>query len=417
MRNTRYFELAVLSLVCASSAFFSACRNESHSPQHESPEEAPFARGPHRGRMLSCEPFSLEVSIFETGTPPHFRVYGTKGKAPIAPGDLSVSVVLQRLVRPPEAISFSPVGDFLESNEEIVEPHSFDVKVRAQYDGAPCEWSYSTYEGRTQIPQDVAQRSGIVAERAEPHVIRSYVRARGKILPSEHRIAHVIPRFAGVVREGRKHVGDPVEKGEVVAVIESNQSLQPFDVRAQISGTVINGHVIIGEFVPDSEWIYVIADLSVIWADLFVPLRDTKKLSVGQDVRISSVNSVSVSEGRVTYLAPYADERSQSRLVRVELPNPNSEFLPGEHVTGDISVEAAAVPVAIRRSAVQRFNGSSAVFVKSGDTYEAQPIETGREDGDWVEVVAGLEPNAEYVTENSFLVKADILKSGATHDH
>jgi len=219
------------------------------------------------------------------------------------------------------------------------------------------------------------------------------------------------------VREGRKHVGDAVEKGEVVAVIESNQSLQPFDVRAQISGTVINGHVIIGEFVPDSEWIYVIADLSVIWADLFVPLRDTKKLSVGQDVRISSVNSVSVSEGRVTYLAPYADERSQSRLVRVELPNPNSEFLPGEHVTGDISVEAAAVPVAIRRSAVQRFNGSSAVFVKSGDTYEAQPIETGREDGDWLEVVAGLEPNTEYVAENSFLVKADILKSGATHDH
>jgi len=379
--------------------------------------EAELARGPHRGRLLSCDAFSVELSMFENGGEPRLRLYAYRNDEILPPQDLDAAVTLTRLGEVRDVISFSRIGDFLESQQDIYEPHSYDVHVRASVGGEACEWNYASYEARTIIPDEVARRTGIVSERATEQEIKGIVRARGKILPSEHRIAHVIPRFAGVVREGRKHVGDPVEKGEVVATIESNQSLQPFEVKSQISGTVINGHLIVGEFVPDSQWIYIVADLSVVWADLFVPLREADKLALGQEVVVASVNSSARTQGRVTYLAPYVDEKSQSRLVRVELPNPHNEFLPGAHVIGDIVVEEAKVPVAVRRDAIQRYNQWLVVFAKVGDTYEARPIQTGREDSAWAEVVAGLRPNSEYVSENAFLVKADILKSGATHDH
>ena len=120
---------------------------------------------------------------------------------------------------------------------------------------------------------------------------------------------------------------------------------------------------------------------------------------------------------KVIYVAPYADEKSQSRLVRVEIPNPNTEFVPGSHVTGDLVTETTEVPVAVRKEAIQRFKHWQVVFKKEGDTYEVRPLELGRSDGEWIEVKSGLSAGEEYVTSNGFLVKADVLKSGATHDH
>lgn len=390
--------------------------HEHHDHDHEHAHEE-AARGPHQGRTFSCGDVSGELAIFEHGSAPHFRLYTTQDGTLVPPKEVSASVTLKRLGDVVDQVSFEPVGDFLESREEIDEPHSFDVSIRVASRGQSCDWSYSSYEGRTTIPEDVAKRSGITTEPAGPRNIVTTLLTRGKILPSEHRIAHIIPRFSGVVREGRKHIGDPVAKGEVVAVVESNQSLQPFEVKSQLAGTVISGHLIVGEFVPENQWIFVVADLSVVWADLFVPLRNAKKVAVGQVARISSVHSEASVEGRVTYVAPYADEKSQSRLVRVELPNPEAVFLPGAQVTGDVVIDDAQVPVAVRRDAVHRFGAWEVVFKRSGDTYEASPLELGRSDGEWVEVKSGLSAGEEYVASNAFIVKADILKAGAAHDH
>ncbi len=417
--KTKHIAVAISVVLVAIASSLVACRSsDSHGGHdHHAEHEEEAVRGPHGGRVFSCGSSEAELSIFERGMPPHFRLFLTKKGQPVPPSSASATVTLKRLGAAPELVEFEPIGDFLQSKQEIVEPHSFDVEGHVALGEGACDWRYSSYEGRTTIPADVAERSGIVAERVGSKTIATVLRARGKILPSEHRIAHVIPRFSGVVREGRKHVGDPVEKGEVVAVVESNQSLQPFEVKSQISGTVISGHLIVGEFVPDSQWIFVVADLSVVWADLFVPLRDSKKVAVGQAVRIQSVNSDASVEGKVTYVAPYADEKSQSQLVRVELPNPNTEFLPGAHVTGDISIESVEAPVAVRNEAIQRFGRWTVVFKREGDTYEARPIELGRSDSAWTEVKSGLSAGEEYVVANSFLVKADILKAGATHDH
>jgi cobalt-zinc-cadmium efflux system membrane fusion protein len=388
-----------------------------HEHGHGAKHSAEPVRGPHHGRMLTKGDFSVELQIFETGVAPQYRIYGYHRDHALVPTDFTASVSLKRLGKESEQFIFKPVADFLTSDTVVSEPHSFDVEVKAEYKGEMFSWKFDSYEGRTEIPDQVAERSGIKTEQAQTRLIKTVLKTRGKVLPSEHKIAHIIPRFSGIVREGRKHIGDRVEKGEVLATIESNQSLQPFEVRSQIAGTVINGHLIMGEFVPDNQWIYIVADLSEVWVDFFVPLKEQQKLKIGQNVMITSVNDKRITEGSVSYVAPYADERSQSQLIRAIINNRDGEFLPGMFVTGDLVIDVTQVHVAIKKEALQKFRDWDVVFAKVGSIYEIKPLTLGKTDGEWVEVLEGLRLGEEYVTQNSYLIKADILKSGASHDH
>lgn len=384
---------------------------------HDEHAQADFERGPHGGRLLRDGEFSVEVTIFETGVPPQFRVFGFSHNKQVEAHGFSAQIELTRLGGRSERFELTPRGDFLTSSQEVTEPHSFDVVVTATYKDKTHSWTYASPEGRTTLPRAVADSSGVVVERAETRALSSTRRVRGKIVPSEHRIAHIIPRFSGIVREGRKHIGDSVQKGEVLAVIESNQSLQPFEVRSQISGTVINGHLIVGEFVPENQWVYIVADLSEVWVDLLVPLQDRNGVHSGQEVYIHTQESPKIFSGRISYIAPYVDEKSQAQLVRAVISNEHGDLLPGTFVTADLVVGQTAFAVVIKRSAVQRMGAREVVFVRYGDTYEARPVTLGKGDDTWVAVEHGLQPAEEYVAANSFLIKADILKSGASHDH
>ena len=75
------------------------------------------------------------------------------------------------------------------------------------------------------------------------------------------------------------------------------------------------------------------------------------------------------------------------------------------------------VPVAVSVEAIQTFRDWSVVFVQYGELFEVRPLELGRNDGRWVEVLHGLLPGERYVARNSFILKADLGKEGATHDH
>jgi cobalt-zinc-cadmium efflux system membrane fusion protein len=104
-------------------------------------------------------------------------------------------------------------------------------------------------------------------------------------------------------------------------------------------------------------------------------------------------------------------------LARVELPNPDGRWRPGFFVVGEIIVEEATVPLAVKASALQTFRDWDVVFIRDGNVFEIATLELGRRDNEWVEVVSGLSAGERYVSKNSFILKADVGKSGATHDH
>jgi cobalt-zinc-cadmium efflux system membrane fusion protein len=89
------------------------------------------------------------------------------------------------------------------------------------------------------------------------------------------------------------------------------------------------------------------------------------------------------------------------------------------HTVSRFTICIAKIDVAVRVKAiaVQEFNGKPSVFIKSGNVFEVRPVKLGAKNSEWVEVLEGRSPNSEYVTLNSYVIKADILKSGASHSH
>jgi cobalt-zinc-cadmium efflux system membrane fusion protein len=162
--------------------------------------------------------------------------------------------------------------------------------------------------------------------------------------------------------------------------------------------------------------LFVIADLSEVWVQLDVFGRHLGAIKTGQQVSISSLDGSYVN-GAIDWVSPLVAHGSQSVRARIPLENPDGALRAGQFVRARVTVGETDVPLAVRRSALQTFRDFDVVYAKVGETYEVRMLHLGLKDETHIEVLAGLTPGESYVTDNSYLVKADIEKSGASHDH
>ncbi len=270
--------------------------------------------------------------------------------------------------------------------------------------------------GQAEISPDAARAAGIVVEQAVPAKLRETLPLYGSIQANAERVRSVSARFPGVVRSLKKSVGDEVRSGEVLATIESNESLQTYQLTAPIGGVVTARNVNPGETAAESP-VFVITDLSTVWADLSVFPRDAPKLRIGQTVRVNSTEGSIASDGRVVHVSAVGSLGSQSVTARVLLENNPRRWTPGLYVTGEVVLGESPVPVAVKNAALQTLDGRTVVFVPTEPGFVPRPIETGKTDGEWTEVVRGLEPGENYVSQGSFVVKAELGKAEAKHEH
>lgn len=383
---------------------------DSHNEHSEDTE-----KGPQGGRLLRDGYFALEITLFEKGVPPEFHLYSYKNGKLIDPKDVSIEIELRRLDGQIDTFHFKPQNNFLRGDGIVTEPHSFDVTIKASYQGQNHQWQYENYEGRVQIDKDIAITSGIKTEVASATTIRETLNLTGRIEVDPNRLSQVRARFPGLVKKVKRELGDQVLKGDVLAEIQSNESLQTYQLTAPISGIIIQRDIQTGEATADSP-LFIIADLSKVWAELDVFNKDISRIQKGQQVTLKTLDGGQI-QGEISWLSPMIAHASQSIQARVVLPNSSLVFKPGQFVRGQVIVAEHKVELAVRKSGIQSFRDFQVVFVKINDTYEVRMLELGRQDNEWVEVLGGLKTGTEYVTENSYLIKADIEKSGASHDH
>ncbi len=295
--------------------------------------------------------------------------------------------------------------------------HGGEEEEKINHVGRTHRGQHASPEARVELTAEAAQASGIVVEMSGPAKIRAILKVNGRIVPNEEQMKHVVPRYPGVLKEVRKRLGDVVSKDEALAVVESNESLQRYEIKSDIAGTIIEKHAVPGEFVSMGEAIYVVASLSTVWVDLNIHRQDAAHVKVNQTVKIDGGDGSRKDTGTITYISPFGSENTQTLLARVVLPNPDGEWHPGLFVTGEVLLEEAEVPVAVKAGGLQTYRNRTVIFVNEGSFYEPLAIQPGRRDGEWIEVTSGLKPGIRYVAENSFIIKADILKSGASHDH
>ncbi|AKH68781.1 Biotin-lipoyl like/HlyD family secretion protein [Spongiibacter sp. IMCC21906] len=375
--------------------------------------EAEPEKGPHRGRMLRDGDFALELAIVEAGVPPEFRVWITDDGEAVPPESVDLTVTLTRLGDKKDVINFRPQEDFLRGDMEIYEPHSFVVTIVARYQGETHTWEYDNFEGRVRIADDVASAMGIVTERAGSATLIQRIPAFGRVIPATNAQQRVTARFDGEITAIHVALGQAVSKGDALITVESNESLKPYTLRARLSGEVVSLPVNVGESTAGRALLHIV-DPTALLAELQVFPADLSRLAIGNSAELRA-GSASLN-GNISYI-PRQLSAAQSAPVRVAIAQSTSRLQSGQFIQGDLEVDRFEVPLAVKRSGLQGFRDFTVVYAKVGDQYEVRMLELGREAGEWVEVLGGLEPGTEYVSENSFLIKADIEKSGASHDH
>lgn len=466
------------------------------SGQHHDDHDDDFERGRHGGRLLSEDGLELEITIYERGIPPQFRVYASNDGKPISLDAIDLTIRLHRLGGRTDQISFQPESEYLRGDKVVEEPHSFDVEVAAEWEGKHFEWQYAQYETRVILSPEAVQYAGIEVSVAASGRIAQTLALRGEILLNGDEVAHLVPRVAGIVKRVDKRLGDTVKLGEVMAVLESRQlataksaylaetqrldlaqktfasaeelvakgilptldfltirkdrdeakikvrtarhklhalgvateeieeiseegdeEFSTYKLRAPFAGTVVEKHITLGELVDEDSNVYLLANLGTVWADLTVYQKDASKIRPGQPVVVSFRGEIPDAEGVIDSIMPVVDKTTRTATARVVLDNKHGQLRPGLFVTAEVVEHEAVAPIVVTREAVQNIRGWTAVFVRYGNTFEARPLELGHRDGQWVEVLSGLSAGEHYVAKNSFVLKAEIGKSGATHGH
>ena len=318
----------------------------------------------------------------------------------------------------------------------------------------------------------------------------------GSIVPSGDHVARVAVRLLGTVAELRKRLGDQVEEGEVVAVIESREvadakseylgarlvfelqqtlfdrsnrlfqgkvlsendylrartafedarvkietarqklfalsltaeqiealpqqpveTLRRQELRAPIKGRIAERRVELGSLVgregQESE-LFVIADLSVVWADLSVSPSDISGIREGQKITViaGSENSPAV----IMFVSPLLDKDTRAARVVASIDNTTRAWRPGLFVTAEIPTDELPAAVVVAKTSLQTVNGDTAVFVRAGNGFEVRRIKVGRQDGRLVEIMGGLTAGERVATSNTFVLKAEFGKAEAGHD-
>ncbi len=382
----------------------------------EAPAAGEYERGPHNGRMLRDGVFALEMTVFEDGVPPEYRLFAYRDDKPLAPGDVQASVTIRRLDGEVTTFNFRPEQDYLRGDATLVEPHSFDVAVTATEGGRRHQWRFPSYEGRTTITAEAARAAGIETATAGPADVSELLEVVGRVELDPSANADVGAKYPGPVMAVFRNVGDRVSRGTLLARVESSNSLQTYSVFSPISGVITQRNTNVGD-IADSDPMFVISDPSRTVATFPIFPRDIEKVRPGQGVQIKALEGERTQSSVIRDFLPLAQVQTQTVTARASLPNPGGFWRPGMAVRGFITIDSQTVPLAVRTEAIQQFRDFRVVFAKIGNTYEVRMLELGKEGPEWTEVLGGLKPGTIYAAKNSYVIKADIDKSGASHDH
>lgn len=409
------FATALLFLLPVSLAACGSAENSGETGD-ERGGEPEAEEGPNGGRMLRDGDFALEMTIFEDGVPPQYRVYATRNGEAVAASEVNLSITLRRLGGKVDRFAFRPQGEVLIGQGVVQEPHSFDVEVIAVEGGRRHRWGYASPEGRTRIAAAAARDGGIQIERVGPATIGEARELYGTVALAPTARSEIRGQFPGRIVSVTKAVGDRVRRGELLARIESSESLQIYPVYATVSGVVAERNGNPGDVTFDRA-LYVITDPAQTTVVFNIFPRDLGSIRPGQRVIIETQDGQPVGEATLSDYLPEGNAEAGTALMRASLANRDGRYRPGMALRGIVTVNAVNVPMAVRTEALQPFRDFTVVFANYGEDYEVRMLTLGRRSPEWTEVLSGIEPGTPYAAMGSFLIRADVEKSGASHDH
>ena len=253
---------------------------------------------------------------------------------------------------------------------------------------------------------NIAQRNiGLKLVEADIKKIEDVLIINGIVKPEPDRVAEVSTRIEGRIEKLYAKVGDQVKKGQKLAAILPRQIGNPpplVFVTAPLTGIVATRNVSVGGTVEPNKTLFRIVNLTEVIVEGEVFESDIYKVKLGKDARISlDAYPDNVFNGKVTFIA--SELEPTKRTLHIWVTVDNNEGLLKPELFAKIALivghsnEAISIPIkAIIDDGVEKF-----VFVKNGDRFVKQDVATGLSDDRYIEIIDGLYPGDEVVTEGN----------------
>ena len=205
--------------------------------------------------------------------------------------------------------------------------------------------------------------------------------------------------------------------GATSTISNDSSSINRYEIRAPFDGILIEKHIALGEAVKEDANIFIISDLSTVWANIIISAKDLSLVKVGEKVTIKATALDSRATGNVTYVGALMGEQTRTAIAYVTLDNPHMAWRPGLFINVEIVANETVVPVAVSSEAVQNVKDKPTIFIRVPGGFVAQPVITGLSNDNVTEIVKGLNPGTEYAVNGSFIIKSEHGKSSAEHSH
>lgn len=190
------------------------------------------------------------------------------------------------------------------------------------------------------------------------------------------------------------------------------------EVRAAMSGTILQVLGAVGSNVTPVSPLFKIANTSQLLAIVNVPADKLNEINPDNKVTVKPQTQTGTEEalGRIKYISDVIDPKTRTAQVFIEISN-QFKWRSGQLITAQIFEKQTMKQMVVREDALQTFRDWDVVFIRVGNDFEARPLELGDKFNGYVEVKSGLKAGQVYAAGNSYLLKAELGKSGATHDH
>ncbi len=197
------------------------------------------------------------------------------------------------------------------------------------------------------------------------------------------------------------------------------EQLARYDLRAPLSGIIVDRHLALGEALEANDIAFTIADLRKVWVDLSVYPRDLPRIQAGQKVTIQVGYGLPPIQTRIRFVRPILGEETRTAIARTIVDNPQERYKPGTFVTARVEVDRVQGKVVVPTSAVLTMEGQSVVFIYTEEGFRPTPVTLGVSNDVMVEITSGLEPGDIYVRKGGFVLRAELEKSemGEGHGH
>lgn len=218
-----------------------------------------------------------------------------------------------------------------------------------------------------------------------------------------------------------------MSEAEITSLAASGHLAPRHTIVAPMAGQVVQRDITLGELVtPARDALVVVADLRTLWVIASVPEARLAAVSQGARAWVSGgVLGRHRHAGSVGFIAPVVDAATRTAQVRIEVADGSLGLRPGMFAQAEIEgtspdgTEPEAV-VAVPESALQTVEGGPAVFVPvegEPNTFAVRPVTRGVSVGDLVPIYSGLAAGELFVATGSFILKAELGKAGAAHEH